>query len=104
MMDGLVGDAFDAPDAGGEKRWFRRQMDRDLGEIAAERVFNRKIANNRHGILIEGDVDVVRRDAGDFQSSGHRCLKLHSLEQILSQRNKRDGGRWMDDYCADVQR
>jgi len=81
MVDGLVGDALDAPDAGREKRGFRRQMDGDLGQIAAERVFNRKVANNRYSILIERDVDVVRRGAGDFQSSGHRCLKLHSFEQ-----------------------
>jgi hypothetical protein len=66
MMDGLVGDAFDAPDTGREKRRFRRQMDGGLGQIAAERVFNRKVANNRHGILIERDVDVVGRGAVDF--------------------------------------
>jgi hypothetical protein len=84
MMDGLVRDAFYAPDTESEKRWFRPQMNRDLGQIAAERVFNRKVANNRYSILIERDVDVLRRCAGDFQNSGHRCLKLRSLKQTLS--------------------
>ncbi len=83
MVDGLVGDALDTPNAGRQKRRFCRQMDGNLGQIAAECVFDREIADDWHGVLVKRDVDVVRRGAGNFQSSAHRFLNLSSLKHIL---------------------
>jgi hypothetical protein len=41
VVNGLVGDTVDAPDAGREKRRFCRKMDGNLRQISAQRVFDR---------------------------------------------------------------
>ena len=82
MVDGLVGDALDAPDAGREKWRFGREMDRNFRQIAAQRVFDREVADDRHGVLIERDVDVVRGGAGDFYPCS-RIIQSISLQHTL---------------------
>ncbi len=88
MVDRLVCDTLNAPDAGRKKRRFSRQMDRNLGEIAAQLVLDRQVSDDRYGVLVERDVDVIRSGRGNFYSSGHRCLMLRPLEHALRQRKK----------------
>jgi len=60
----LFGDALDAPDAGGEERRFRPSNGPKSRTDHVPNPFSiARVANDRHRVLVERDVDVVRGGA-----------------------------------------
>ena len=82
MVSRLVGNALNTPDTWREEWRFRCEMHRKVGEVASDRIFDCKFANDRNGVLVKSDVDVIRRNATDLNfTSNFGCLEtlFHAL-------------------------
>jgi hypothetical protein len=69
MMDVLVGNLFDPPDAGRYERWLRGEADLDLGDVASGRVLDGQFANDRNGVLVKCEVDALGGRTGGLHTT-----------------------------------
>ncbi|WFU20789.1 hypothetical protein [Bradyrhizobium sp. CB3481] len=80
VVNCLVRDALDAPNSRRDEWRLRCQVDRNSRNIGAQSIFDCEVPDDRNSVLIERNVDVIRRDARNFYSTGNHFLSFSPVQ------------------------